>query len=287
MLDVLWVHGKGGSHQARGATSAPGKPSAWLLFLCLLVGLHPLSFGQEPPIASAAQTLPSSVDLRPAFDKWELARRTQGKRGTCSVFTVAGALEFAAAKKQHRGERFSVEFLNWAANRIAGEDKDGGFFSDIWKAFASYGVCAEKTMPYRAEFDPALAPGPEALAEAKTRLALGLRHHWIKEWNVKTGLTDEQFVAIKRTLNQGWPVCAGCRWPKQPKWSDHVLQMCPSDAVYDGHSILLVGYRDDANQPGGGVFLFRNTNNGGHDGSMPYTYGQTYMNDAVWIDSGG
>jgi C1A family cysteine protease len=61
--------------------------------------------------------------------------------------------------------------------------------------------------------------------------------------------------------------------------------MCPANAVYDGHSILLVGYRDDANQPGGGVFLFRNTNNGGHDGSMPYIYAQAYVNDAVWIDS--
>ena len=162
---------------------------------------------------------------------------------------------------------------------------DGGFFSDLWKAFAAYGVCTEKAMPYRAEFDPSVAPSPEVLAEAKTRLALGLRHHWIKEWNVKTGLTDEQFVAIKRTLHQGWPVCAGCRWPKQPKWSDHVLQMCPADAVYDGHSVLLVGYREDVNQPGGGVFLFRNTNTGGHDGAMPYTYAQAYVNDAVWIGS--
>ncbi len=119
----------------------------------------------------------------------------------------------------------------------------------------------------------------------KTRLALGLRHHWIKEWNVKTGLTQEQFLAIKRTLNQGWPVCAGLRWPKQPEWSDDVLQMCPAEAVYDGHSVLLVGYRDDPKQGGGGVFLFRNTGNGGRDGFMPYAYARTYMNDAVWIDS--
>lgn len=248
-------------------------------------GAQELSVGQKPASAAGAPALPASVDLRPTFDKWGLARRTQGKRGTCSVFTVAGALEFAAANKQRHGERFSVEFLNWGANKIVGVDKDGGFFSDLWRAFAVYGICSEKTLPYRAEFDPALAPAPEVLAEAKTRLALGLRHHWIKEWDVKTGLTDDQFVAIKRTLNQGWPVCGGFRWPKQPKWSDDVLQMCPADAVYDGHSVLLVGYRDDTNQLGGGVLLFRNTNNGGRDGFMPFTYGQTYMNDAVWIDS--
>ena len=255
-----------------------------VVLLCLLPTFSRTPLAQEPASASSAQTLPASVDLRPFFDKWGLPHRTQGKRGTCSVFTVVGALEFAAARKQGHGEQFSVEFLNWAGNRIAGEDVDGGFFSDLWKAFASYGVCTDTAMPYHAEFDPALAPRAEALAEAKTRLVLGLRHHWIKEWDVKTGLTDEQFLAIKRTLHKGWPVCAGCRWPKQPKWVEGVLQMCPAEAVYDGHSVLVVGYRDDADQPGGGVFLFRNTNNGGHDGSMPYIYARAYVNDAVWID---
>jgi hypothetical protein len=259
-----------------------------------LIGLALCSFragAQESsatpnPISPGTQSaLPASVDLRPAFEKWGFAPRAQGKRGTCSAFTVAGALEFAAAIQQRRGERFSVEFLNWAANRIAGEDMDGGFFSDLCRAYAGYGICSEKTMPYRAEFDPTLAPAPEVLAEAKTRLALGLRHHWIKEWNVKTGLADEQLLAIKRTLNQGWPVCAGLRWPKHAKWSDDILQMCPADAVYDGHSVLLVGYIDQTNQPGGGVFLFRNTANGRRDGSMPYTYARIYMNDAVWIES--
>ena len=248
-------------------------------------GFEELATGQEPAPTAVAQALPASVDLRPAFDKWGLARRTQGKRGTCSVFTVTGALEYAAAIKLRHAERFSVEFLNWGANKVIGEYEDGGFFSDLWKAFDVYGICLEQTLPYRAEFDKALAPGPEVLAEAKTRLTLGLRHHWIKEWDVKTGLTDEHLHAIKRTLSQGWPVCGGFRWPKQPKWSDDVLQMCPADAVFDGHSLLLVGYREETNQPEGGVFLFRNTNNGGRDGAMPYTYAQAYMNDAVWIDS--
>jgi hypothetical protein len=48
--------------------------------------------------------------------------------------------------------------------------------------------------------------------------------------------------------------------------------------------VLLVGYRDDATQPGGGVFLFRNTARNGRDGYMPYTFAQAYMNDAVWVD---
>jgi hypothetical protein len=257
----------------------------WLGLLSFRAGAGELSAPSLPVSPGTVRALPSSVDLRPAFEKRGLVRRTQGHRGTCSVFTLTGALEFAAASKQQRGERFSVEFLNWGANRIVGEDKDGGFFSDLWSAFATYGICREKMMPYRARFDPHLAPATEALTEAKAQLALGLRPHWIKEWNVKTGLSDAQFLTIKCALDQGWPVCGGLRWPKEAKWTDNVLGMCPAEAVFDGHSVLLVGYRDDAGPSGGGVFLFRNTNDDGRDGSMPYIYARTYMNDAIWIDS--
>jgi hypothetical protein len=225
-----------------------------------------------------------AVDLRPTFDKLGLIPRRQGARPTCSVFTVVGALEFAVAKRQGRTPRRSVEFLNWAANKACGDTNDGGFFSDLWKGFAAYGLCTEADMPYEPKLDLNRQPSAAALADAKSRLGLGLRLHWIKEWNVNTGLTADHLSAIQRTLAQGLPVCGGLRWPKHEQWVDNVLQLCPSNAVRDGHSVLLVGYRDDAAQPGGGVFLFRNTSHGGQDGEMPYAYARDYMNDAVWVD---
>ena len=227
--------------------------------------------------------LPANVDLRPLFEKWGLERRQQGGRPTCSVFTVVGALEFALAKSRPPGERLSVEFLNWAANQGTRGQRDGGFFSELWDGFAAYGICNEQRMPYRAEFDASQNPDADTLAEAKSRLALGLKLRWIKQWNVNTGLADTEFLAIKHTLNQGWPVCGGFRWPKQETWKDEVLQMCPPESVFDGHSVLLVGYRDEPGQPGGGVFIFKNTSHGGHDGFMPYAYARDYMNDAAWI----
>ena len=224
------------------------------------------------------------MDLRAAFDKFGLTARLQGARPTCSVITVAGALEFAVAKRQGQTPRLSVEFLNWAANQACGDKADGGFFSDLWKGFAAYGICTEAGMPYESEFDHGRQPNAAALADARTRLSLGLRLHWIKEWNVKTGLSAEQIASIKQTLVKGWPVCGGLRWPKQEQWVDNVLQMCPASAVRDGHSILLVGWRDEAVQPGGGVFLFHNSSRGGKAGAMPYAYAREYMNDAVWVD---
>jgi hypothetical protein len=234
--------------------------------------------------AAPEQALPATVDLSPAFAQWGLGPRRQGARPTCSAFTVAAALEYAVASRQGQGTRLSVEFLNWASNQACDDKEDGGFFSDLWKGFEHFGICTDSALPYAAKFDLALVPPAAALADAKTRLDLGLRFHWIKEWNVNTGLKDAEFAGIKETLNAGWPVCGGFRWPKREQWENEVLQMCPSNAVRDGHSVLLVGYRDDAAQPGGGVFIFRNTSRGGQPGLMPYAYARTYMNDAAWID---
>ena len=48
---------------------------------------------------------PKSVDLRPLFHKWALSPRRQGARGTCSVFTVVGALEYALRTEAESGAR--------------------------------------------------------------------------------------------------------------------------------------------------------------------------------------
>jgi hypothetical protein len=253
------------------------------LFILICTSLVPAGLYEQQGYASDSSE-PRQVDLRPTMDKFGLGPRQQGDRPTCSVFTVSSALEFAVAKRQGHSPRLSVEFLNWASNKACGDTDDGGFFSDLWKGFAAYGVCAEEEMRYAAKLDLEKQPTPEAMADAKVRLALGLRLHWIKEWNVNTGLTDDHITAIKRTLASGWPVCAGLRWPKQEKWVEDVLQMCSPDAVRDGHSVLLIGYRDTDAQPGAGVFIFRNTSHGGLDGAMPYAYARQYMNDAAWVD---
>ena len=227
-----------------------------------------------------------SVDLRPVFAHWGTEPRRQGARNTCSAFVVSGALEYALADLQRRGTRLSVEFLNWASNQAIGKADDGGFFSDLWKGFAAYGICPEADLPYRARFDPKLQPSDEAMAHARKLRSLGLDLHWIKRWDVTTGLTEEEFLEIQQTLARRWPVCAGLRWPKRERWEGEVLQWADADGVRDGHSVLVVGYRDDPAQPGGGVLLFRNTANGGRDGAMTYRYARTYINDAAWIGHG-
>jgi hypothetical protein len=235
-------------------------------------------------VAADGPNLPPAIDLRPAFQKWGLPLRAQGSRGTCSVFALTGALEYALASRQQTGTVLSVEFLNWAANQATTNSKDGGFFSELWAGFAAYGICPESDLPYRQSYDPQLHPSDPVRRRAKEAAAAHLRLHWIKPWNVATGLTATQFREIKRTLSLGWPVCGGFRWPKHEHWQKGVLQMTPAAEVFDGHSVLLVGFKDDAAEPGGGVFLIRNSGGGAHDGAMPYEYARAYLNDAAWIE---
>ena len=253
------------------------------------------SAGNVPPTPTARQAVGNSsdgeqaVNLRPLFQEWGFDTRVQGDRGTCSVFAMTAAIEYAVATKQQRATRLSVDFLNWAANQTANESIDGGTFLKLWQGYAAHGICPEAEMPYSDNYDPARKPDKKAIAEAKSFHALGLRIHWIKEWDSSQGASDEQLAKIKRTLERRWPVCGGFLWPKNERglWKKQVLQMCPRSEVMDGHSVLLVGFRDDKTQPGGGVFLIRNSSGRRRDSMLSYKYIRTYMNDAVWIDFPG
>jgi hypothetical protein len=265
-----------------------------VILTLILIGVE-LSWAGEPaagkaaPAAGKTKESRQSVDLRPTLQHWKLDARCQGGRGTCSVFAISAVIEYAVATKQQRGTRLSTEFLNWASNEAVGAAVDGGCFSELWEGYAKHGVCAEADMPYAESFDPARKPDKKAVADAKKIHALGLQLHWIKQWDPDRGASDEQIAEIKRTLRRRWPVCGGFLWPNNegPLWKKDVLQKCPRSDVMDGHSILLVGYRDDPAQPGGGVFLLRNSAGPSRDGMMTYDYVRAYMNDAAWIDFPG
>ena len=248
--------------------------------LLLIAGLSVTAWSVESPAKTAVA---GSVDLRPALEEFGLHARQQGARPTCSAFTMTSALEFALGRQHGRTPRLSVEFLNWAANESGPDDQDGGFFSDLWRGYAKHGICAESEFPYAAKFDTNRSPNASQLAQARQRLVSGFKLHWIKEWDVKTGLADEHFKGIQQMLKAGWPVCAGMRWPIQARWEGEVMQMCKPSEVVDGHSVLLVGFRDDPSQSGGGVFLCRNTGGSGKDAAIPYAYIREYVNDAAWV----
>ena len=208
--------------------------------------------------------LPATVDLRPLINRLGLTPRSQGNRPTCSVFATTWALEFAVSKQLGKDVPLSVEYLNWASNTVLDRAEDGGFFHDLLSGFQRYGICREEDMPYADQFNPQLSPSPEARARAKrigTWATVGLKLHWINPWQPEAGLTDVQIGQIKATLAKGWPVAAG-----------------------SSHSRLLVGYRDDPRQAGGGVFVTKDSGTGTYS-EVTYEFAKTKIGDVFWIES--
>ena len=258
------------------------KTKLYVLPLLAILFLFPVAVAAEE-VASPDQALPNQVDLSPQFDQWELPRRNQGSRPTCSVFTVVGALEFTQAKHGKNMGYLSVEYANWAKNQVMSTSTDGGFFRNIWRGIRKHGICTEDAYPYKSEFDAQAEPDETARKTATEFLEIPTDIRWIKQWDPKTGLKDSHFLEIKKALQEGWPVCVGLRWPHKAERKDGVLLSVPEEGVYDGHSILFIGYQDDEQVEGGGYFIIRNTNNPKENEKMSYRYAMNFANDAIFF----
>lgn len=241
----------GPAAQARPSTTQSTRPAS---------GPHAPASNSASPGAGS-----SSVDLRPRLLELGFPPRPQGARGTCSIFTTCAAIEFAVALQSGSPRRLSPEFLNWAASQAGGRPSDGNFFHNALAGFEAHGICAETSMPYLATFDAGCEPARAALAEAKELLKnsrLGIDVHWIVPWVPdRFGVNDEQFAEIRRVIALGYPIAAG-----------------------SGHSRLLVGYRDEAEKPGGGVFITEDSALNRFD-EVTYEFVRKQVADVFWIEA--
>lgn len=152
----------------------------------------------------------------------------------------------------------------------------------------SFGICSNELMPYEHKPAAKRKPSAKALADAKER-AGRWNVGWIKRWDLKRPLGEDELLAIKKALAGGHPVACGLRWPKALK--GHALSQVPApDDVRDGHSIVFTGYEDDSEKQGGGILLFRNSwgprwGDSGY-GVMSYAYVRAYANDALSLQLG-
>ncbi len=230
--------------------------------------------------------LPAAVDLVPEFEKLGLTTLAQGERDVCSLFAITALAEFESGRHRTKpGGRLSEEFLIWAANKATGRSGDQAMFYEAVHGLETLGICRAGLMPYLPTADARREPTPRALANAK-ELAGHWRVHWLRRWNVARPLDDSELKGIKHALASGHPVACGLRWPKALEGD--VLREVPSPRdVFDGHSIVLVGYADNPAQNGGGMFVFRNSAGPGWGkngyGRMSYAYVHAYSNDALWL----
>jgi len=208
-----------------------------------------------------ATPLPKKVDLRAQFNQWGLPIKPQGRRDTCAVFTLTGALEYALARGTgETGLRLSEEYLNWAADDITGIKFDGASYEELISAFDKWGISAEKFLPYYTRYNASLRPSPNALASAKEIWELGFQRHWVAQ-RTENGLDETQIQEMKTVLASGWPLCA----------------------YGVDHSILLVGYQDDSSMDGGGQFITRNSAMQRYE-TIFYSAAREEFGSVLWID---
>ncbi len=112
------------------------------------------ALGNWAPLWSGGWT--TNADLRSELRERGLWPVRQGRRGTCSVFTTASALELAFSRYTGKNVRLSVEYLNWAANQVTGHPSDGQYFHNCLAGFDKYGICYNADMPYARTFDAKL-----------------------------------------------------------------------------------------------------------------------------------
>lgn len=207
--------------------------------------------------------------------------RDQGERWTCVAFATCAVVEYAFCKTRHMKVDLSEQFQYWDTKC---NDPDGyatlGTYPQIsFSRVKTDGVCTEKTWPYDMYSDPpqndpkGLASRPEA-------------QKYCVDQSVQ--ITNERDVsALKGYISSNYPVAVAIpvydSWARNPAVHDsgNIGMPFPGEVSDCGHALVLVGFADDNEFPGGGYFIIRNsygTSWGAHCpygagyGTIPYGY---------------
>jgi len=180
----------------------------------------------------------------------------QGVRNSCVAFTLAALFQARSGDPTDLSE----QFLYWACKERDGIRGDVGTDPLVGvRVLQDLGICTEATWPYRPAPSDPIRPGHErppaqAFDEARLRRVTAFRK-----------LPAKGVLQIKEALAQGYPVLIGLyiweHW--NGSWQGRALGRVrfplPGEARRGGHAMALLGYRDDAEAPGGGYFIARNS----------------------------
>jgi hypothetical protein len=228
--------------------------------------------------------LPSAVRL---MDRMP-AVKDQGQRGTCVAFGTAALREFLLEEY----EELSEQFLYWACKQLDGDLGPGTTLHTAMTALSEYGVCKAQTWPYnpvQMEDEAQGYPPEGAFEDAKKHLLSSTR-------TVEPGLVLQykHILAGSRGVPQ-MPVSVATlvfdSWYMSPQTHRRgkITMPLPSEQPTSGHAWCIVGYVDDAQAPGGGYFIVRNSwgNTWASDSPeapghaiMPYAYVDRYAIEA-------
>ena len=234
-----------------------------------------------------AMSTPDWVDLRHTYDRYGLSV-CQQNGPLCWDYTVIGLLEYELATQRKSASRLSPGFLSWAASATDHESNSGSNFGRACRGLERFGIA-----PLSLGGDPDGSGRGQVPNDETRAAAIGLGRievRWIRFWNNRDTLSEQQLQTMESEIAGGHPVAVGMRWPNHTTFTtaDSFLLTVPEQAdVFDGHCVALVGYAKDAGVPGGGAFLFRNSwGTGWGDRGyawMPFALLKFCVNDALSV----
>lgn len=205
--------------------------------------------GEEP---ASSTPLPDSFDLRQRFGPV----RNQGQRGTCVAHACTAIREFITSQQNPQGD-FSEQFLYWDCKKHDLVPGEGTFIRVAMNRLEQDGIPAESEWPY----NPNPIPGNEGHDPAPAGILAKATPNRI---NSSSGLSATNVDGLRRVLVNGSPVAFSVpvytHWFTEPTHSTGDVRLpLPGEKVEGGHAMCMVGYQVDANVPGGGYFMVRNS----------------------------
>ena len=210
----------------------------------------------HPPSAN----FPRLISGRP-FSRSASTVRDQGGRGTCSVFTLTFLLEYWYFTRLTTGSNnLSEEYLNYVANLVSGNTADGDFFDHPRRGLPELGHRPRDERALSGNGGDDDSPGRCSTPAACGR---GSRQISSRCGTARRVRRNRRSIAPSRISTRTFPWPSADSGRPRRRGAPHlvggidVIKTVPplsqkATAVFDGHSVPLVGYRKDSAFAGGG-----------------------------------
>lgn len=249
------------------------------------VGLGVLPPSEEMIVAAEASSmtiaaearavaLPPSVNLIPYMSPI----RNQRARGTCVSFTLTALNEYILRRRGKVRDLSEQHLYNEIKLIDGAPDLCGTWQVKAVTALQERGQCREVVWPYNPN-SACNDHGPRPAQARPNALNYRLRTVQVPARSVvayKTHMANRRPVTLSIPVYNSWHQSA------ETRRSGRITMRIGQEVSETGHAVLLVGYQDSPDSPGGGYFIVRNswgTTTWGYQspygagyGTIPYQY---------------
>ena len=201
--------------------------------------------------AEEADALPASKNLI----EFMSPIRAQGSRPTCAAFALTALNEYVR-RHGRLDVDLSEQHLYFEAKQIDGDPTGcGTYLATAVTVLLDRGQCRESIWPYDPNL-PCNDPGTPPSTARPDGLDYQLQIIAVDEGSVPT---------FKAQLDKAWPIAVAI--PTYDSWfrneevrrSGRITMQIGNEAEADGHALVIVGYQNMPESPGGGYFIVRNS----------------------------